>query len=265
VGLALCDVETREPEQVKAFRDTWRDGVHSYLSYLRDRLGLARDLLSEAGSVFVQISDVNLHHVREILDEVFGSANFAALISYSKTGGFASATLSRTGDYVLWYAKDIKTIKFRKQFVEKDLSDAVRDDYDQVELFGGSRRALTRTEKDSPLELKLVGRVFTDGDSTSQDEGAATGPFELCGMVFHPGAENHWKAPLPVGMRRLARARRFSRSAIHELVRLEKDFNACWPLRNKGTKRKSSAFLRWRISDYRKGISALPLRTGRKH
>lgn len=218
---------TQEPETIKAFRDTWELGIHSYLSYLHDRLVLARDLLSESGSVFVQISDVNLHHVREILDEVFGSANFAALISYSTTGGFVSATLSRTGDYVLWYAKDIKTIKFRKQFVEKGLSDAVREDYDQIELLGGSRRALTRTEKDSPLELKLVGRVFTDGDSTSQDEGAATGPFELCGMVFHPGAENHWKAPLPDGMRRLARARRFYITPKDKLryVRYLSDFN----------------------------------------
>src|SRR5205823_606963 len=136
-------------------------GIHSYLTYLRDRLLLARDLLNETGSVFVQISDANLHHVREILDDVFGSDNFASLISYSTTGGFASATLSRTGDYVLWYAKNLKVVKFRRQFVEKGLGDAIRDDYDQIELREGARRPLTKPEKETPGDVERIGRVFT--------------------------------------------------------------------------------------------------------
>jgi adenine-specific DNA-methyltransferase len=103
----------REPEMVKAYRDTWELGLHSYLSYLRDRLLLARELLTESGSVFVQISDENLHHVREVMDEVFGEGNFVSLIAYSTTGGFSSSTLSRAGDYLLWYAKDWGRIKFQ--------------------------------------------------------------------------------------------------------------------------------------------------------
>jgi len=95
---------TTEPEMVKAFRDTWELGIHSYLTYLRDRLLLARELLHESGSVFVQISDENVHHVREILDEVFGCKNFAGLIAFSKTTGFSGTTLSSIADYIVWYA-----------------------------------------------------------------------------------------------------------------------------------------------------------------
>jgi len=101
---------TREPEQVKAFRDTWRDGIHSYLTYLRDRLMVVRDLLTESGSIFVQIGDENVHRVRAVMDEVFGDSNFVSQISYTTTGGLASDTLSRAGDYVLWYARSQSTI-----------------------------------------------------------------------------------------------------------------------------------------------------------
>ncbi len=218
---------TQEPEMIKAFRDTWELGIHSYLTYLRDRLMLARELLSDTGSVFVQISDENLHHVREILDEVFGCENFASMITYSTTGGFSSATLSRTGDYVLWYAKDLPAVKFRRQFIEKELSDAVRDDYDQLELDSGQRRAVSKPEKDTPNLLTGVGRVFTDDNPTSQGEGAATDNFDYCGMSFHPGKGNHWKAPLPHGMRRLSRARRFYITPKGKIryIRYFSDFN----------------------------------------
>jgi len=218
---------TQEPEMIKAFRDTWELGIHSYLTYLRDRLLLARELLHESGSIFVQISDENLHHVRELMDEVFGARNFASLISYSTTGGFASATLSRTGDYILWYAKNLSAVKFRRQYVEKALEEAVRDDYDQLESSDGSRRALTRGEKSSPDTLAEIGRVFTDDNPTSQGEGAATGDFHFCGLIFHPGKGNHWKAPLPHGMRRLSRAQRFYITPKNKIryVRYFGDFN----------------------------------------
>jgi adenine-specific DNA-methyltransferase len=108
-----ADHITREPEQVKAFRDTWRDGIHSYLTYLRDRLTVARDLLTDSGSIFVQIGDENVHRVRAVMDEVFGEDNFISQISYTTTGGLASGTLSRAGDYVLWYAKAKQSIKYR--------------------------------------------------------------------------------------------------------------------------------------------------------
>ena len=110
---------TAEPEMIKAFRDTWELGIHSYLTYLRDRLLLARDLLHESGSVFVQISDENVHLVRNLMDEVFGVENFVSLISFSTTSGFPSKTLSRAGDYIVWYAKDIEKIKYRQVHREK--------------------------------------------------------------------------------------------------------------------------------------------------
>jgi adenine-specific DNA-methyltransferase len=102
---------TQEPEMVQAFRDTWELGIHSYLTYLRDRLLLARDLLAASGSCFVQISEDNLHHVRELLDEIFKSSNLVRLIHYTTAGGFTSSTLSRAGDFLLWYAKDLKQLK----------------------------------------------------------------------------------------------------------------------------------------------------------
>jgi len=104
---------TQEPEMVKAFRDTWELGIHSYLTYLRNRLLLARELLSESGSIFVQISDENIHHVRELMDEVFGSENFVSLISFQKTGGLISTGLVHTIDYICWYCKDKAKYKIR--------------------------------------------------------------------------------------------------------------------------------------------------------
>ena len=103
---------TREPEQVKAFRDTWRDGIHSYLTYLRDRLTVARDLLAESGSIFVQIGNENVHRVRVLMDEVFGDDNFVSLISYKTTQSAGAVTLDSTCDYVLWYAKNKLSIRF---------------------------------------------------------------------------------------------------------------------------------------------------------
>ena len=109
-----ADHITREPEQVKAFRDTWRDGIHSYLTYLRDRLTIARDLLTESGSIFVQIGDENVHRVRAVMDEVFGDKNIVSQISFSKTTGFSSRNLSNVVDHLLWYAKAIDVVKYRQ-------------------------------------------------------------------------------------------------------------------------------------------------------
>src|SRR5208282_2384186 len=120
-----ADHITREPEQVKAFRDTWRDGIHSYLTYLRDRLTVARDLLAESGSIFVQIGDENLHLVRSLLSEIFGEANRCAVITVRKTSSANSPqakvnVLGSVTDYVLWYAKDIDRIKYRQPYVRKE-------------------------------------------------------------------------------------------------------------------------------------------------
>ena len=105
---------TREPEMVQAYRDTWELGLHSYLTYLRDRLKVARELLTSSGSAFVQISDENVHHVRELMDEIFGENNFASLITFQKTIGSTTATVPTTSDYLLWYTKDLSRVKFRK-------------------------------------------------------------------------------------------------------------------------------------------------------
>lgn len=113
------DDMTREPEMVKAYRDTWEMGLHSYLTYLRDRLVVARELLTATGSVFVQISDENVHHVREVLDEVFGSENFCRVISFAKTAGLGTGLVPVTQDYLVWYARDIERVKFRQLYLEK--------------------------------------------------------------------------------------------------------------------------------------------------
>ncbi len=110
---------TREPEQVKAFRDTWRDGIHSYLTYLRDRLTVARDLLSDSGSIFVQIGDENVHRVRSVMDEVFGETNLVSSIAFKKTSGTGSNFLENIYDYLLWYAKDLSYLKYRQPLAEK--------------------------------------------------------------------------------------------------------------------------------------------------
>ena len=142
---------TREPEQVKAFRDTWRDGIHSYLTYLRDRLTVARDLLTESGSIFVQIGDENVHRVRALMDEVFGGDNLCGQIAFQKTGGFAPTLVSAVYDYVLWYGKSKASVKYRKLFKEKDhtLIDA---GYKWIEEPSGERNTL----KSNQLKIRVL-------------------------------------------------------------------------------------------------------------
>jgi adenine-specific DNA-methyltransferase len=132
---------TREPEQVKAFRDTWRDGIHSYLTYMRDRLHVARDLLTESGSVFVQIGDENVHLMRALLDEVFGSRNLVAQITVSKTGSLTGELLSSVADYLLWYARDKRGVKYRKLFDTR--TERESDDYSADPLKSGGFRSGT--------------------------------------------------------------------------------------------------------------------------
>ena len=137
---------TREPEQVKAFRDTWRDGIHSYLSYLRDRLEVARDLLSDSGSVFVQIGDENVHRVRAVMDEVFGDENFISLITVQKMAGLASRHLKGACDYVIWFARDIEQAKYRQLFQAKRVGEGHGSGarYDQVISPFGDREPLSK-------------------------------------------------------------------------------------------------------------------------
>jgi len=131
---------TREPEMVKAYRDTWELGLHSYLTYMRDRLLLARDLLTPSGSVFVQISDENLHHLVELMDEVFGPENRVGTIAFKKTGFASDESLATTHDFLVWYGKARDGRKHRSVFVGRDLTPEELEFYDHIELPDGTRR-----------------------------------------------------------------------------------------------------------------------------
>ena len=198
---------TREPEQVKAYRDTWRDGIHSYLSYLRDRLTAARDLLADSGSVFVQIGDENVHRVRAIMDEVLGEENFVNLISFVKTGGKGGSLLDTVNDFVLWYAKDRTVAKYRQLHFPKVFGGERTASYVWIESPDGqSRRRLTskeRSQRDIPARWKL----FSAQNMTSQSGGDRSRfPVTYQDSTFIP-AKNFWKTN-PQGMHNLIRANR---------------------------------------------------------
>jgi adenine-specific DNA-methyltransferase len=178
---------TREPEQVKAFRDTWRDGIHSYLTYLRDRLTVARDLLTNSGSIFVQIGDENVHRVRTVMDEVFGDANCLSQISVNKTSGLGSTYLSGTQDFLLWYAKDKNSTKFRRLYTDK----------------------MSRAEEDAHYQKDIDGRLYTLSDLSGQNNNVASCiyTFAFEGKDFPTPPGRQWKTTLQ-GIRRLAYASR---------------------------------------------------------
>jgi adenine-specific DNA-methyltransferase len=190
---------TSEPEQIRAFRDTWELGIHSYLTYLRDRLLLARELLTESGSIFVQISDENVHHVRELMDEVFGAGNFVRLITFAKTGSMVSNELGRTSDYLVWYARDKEHLKYRQLYSEK-LPDAF---YSNVELPDGSVRKITRVEMVDPSLLPSGARVFQLVSLESSGPPGEDTPLEFEGETFRPNKNSHWKLAYPDGMEAL--------------------------------------------------------------
>lgn len=199
---------THEPEQIKAYRDTWKLGIHSYLTYLRDRLLLARELLTESGSIFVQINDENLHLVRSLLDEVFGRENFVAMVAFAKTTGFSGALLDTTTDYLLWYARDKGSIKYRQLFSLKTLGKEGAEHYDFVELPDGTRRRLTQEEKGSLVSLVSGAKVFASDQITSQGETASGSvTIEYQGRKFECPGGLHWKTTAD-GMQRLAHAQR---------------------------------------------------------
>ncbi|MBK5282400.1 MAG: hypothetical protein JJE16_09955 [Nitrospiraceae bacterium] len=199
---------TREPEMVQAYRDTWELGLHSYLTYLRDRLLLARDLLTPSGSIFVQISDENLHHVREVMDEVYGAQNFIAIIPFAKTAGQADKYLASVCDFLLLYARDIEHLKYSPLFAEKVPGEVGATKYEYVELVDGTRRRMTVEEQEGLLPLPQGSRVFSVDPLTSQEfRPDTTVPFEFEGKVFHPGEQSHWKTSVH-GLQRLASLRR---------------------------------------------------------
>ena len=209
---------SREPEQVKAFRDTWKDNIHSYLTYLRDRLTVMRDLLTESGSIFVQIGDENVHRVRAVMDEVFGENCAVSQISVFKTTT-PSDTLDNNLYYVIWYCNDIKSIKVRSVYNEKPLKEWTS------ETKGGSwgvteneiDRPLTPSEKSDPTVLDNSSSVYQLTDMFSA--GAAKNPFEFSYKreVYRPRGNSHWKTT-KIGVGRLSLAARTRSSRRSTLV-----------------------------------------------
>jgi adenine-specific DNA-methyltransferase len=215
---------TRQPEQIRAFRDTWELGIHSYLSYLRDRVTVARDLLTESGSIFVQIGDENVHLVRSVLDEIFGGDNFVSLITFRKTGGTTGDFLPGTADYILWYARDLDHAKYRQIYrLKGDADDAAS--YDFVESSDGARRKLSAEERRGAVG---EGRRFQLTILTSpRIRAARTGyfPIEFDGHSYLPSA-GEWKTNRE-GIERLRLARRIERAGdTLRYVRYFDDFPA---------------------------------------
>lgn len=232
-----ADVEmTREPEMVKAYRDTWELGLHSYLSYLRDRLLLTKELLSQSGSVFVQISDDNLHHVRELLDEVFGAANLVSVITFRKTSGAGSIsggtdTLASVADYLLWYAKDKERLKYRQLFQPKVFGGEGASQYTWLELPDGTRRRMTAEEKRSADLWPAGARAFGSDNLTSASGVDTTRyPVEFGDRTYRPHP-SVWKTS-EAGMKRLKESNRLvaSGNGLY-YVRYIDDF-ACRPINN---------------------------------
>ena len=187
-----ADHITREPEQVKAFRDTWRDGIHSYLTYLRDRLTVARDLLAESGSILVQIGDENVHRVRAVMDEVFGEENFIGQVAFNKTWAFSGNYLSQVTDSILWYGKSRDNLKYRSLWRKKIAGDEGSTKYRKVEAIGALK-----------FDVFEPSRLARLADLTSQGATATDQTFNFQGQFFLPRGASHWKTTVE-GLQRLA-------------------------------------------------------------
>lgn len=199
---------TREPEMVKAYRDTWEFGLHSYLTYLRDRLSLARDLLCASGSIFVQISDENVHHVRELMEEVLGPENFVGLIPFAKTTSPATNLLSSEFDYLIWFAKDRPSVKYNQLYLPK-VYGTFRSYKYVVSPDAAEFRLLAKTEKDDPTSIPPGWKIAQLSFAVSQDPGPTEERFyTFNGRKYDCGAHRHWKTTNPGGLDRLASARR---------------------------------------------------------
>lgn len=199
-----ADDMSREPEMVKAYRDTWELGAHSYLAYLRDRFITARELLHQSGCIFVQINDENLHRVKSLLDETFGSSNFVSIVTFVKTSGFGSDCLDNVSDYLIWYARDRDKLKYKQLYQEKMFGGDGTKGYDYVEYASGFRRRMTMQESGADMPPPEC-RIFKAGGLDSQGATSSPSDFTYQGAVFGPGKNNHWKTSIP-GLNRLASA-----------------------------------------------------------
>ena len=214
---------TREPEMVKAYRDTWTLGVHSYLSYLRDRLMLCKELLADTGSVFVQISDENLHRVRAIMDEVFGIDNFCGIIGFQKTGSMAANLLPSTVDYILWYAKSRPGVRYHQLYEDRREGSTSLDRYDLYRSTTGESLRYSGTEGQDISSRFQLTSLFSDGAASEPQ------PLAFRGVTFLPKGNAHWKTTV-AGLNRLSQAERIEPQGDRlRYVRFVGDFN-CIPL-----------------------------------
>lgn len=210
---------------IKAFRDTWSLGVHSYLGYLQERLYLARELLSDSGSVFLQTNQENLHWITTLLSEVFGAENQLAVIAFSKTSGFSGALLSSVCDYLVWFAKSKASVKYRQLYVDKPLGEE-GSAYVFVELPDGSRRRMSSDEIAQIEKLPPDWRVYRLSDLSAQGAAKEPQPFKFGGATFHPSPNSHWKTRVE-GLTRLGEKKRIEASGNRlSYVRYANDFPA---------------------------------------
>lgn len=197
---------TQEPEMIKAFRDTWELGIHSYLTYLRDRLLLARELLTESGSVFVQINEENVHLIRILLDELFGKDNFISQINYRSSVPLGATFIPCISDVILFYARNKKMLKFKRLYMERDLREEVR--YSFIELPDGTRRRITTEERMNVDKLPKGTRFFVaDNLNSAGRTETCIFPFNFEGRTFYPTRGKSWKTNLS-GMKKLAERNR---------------------------------------------------------
>jgi adenine-specific DNA-methyltransferase len=181
---------TRELEMVKAYRDTWHIGIHSYLTYLRERLVIAKELLTDSGSVFVQMGDENIHRVRILLDELFGAENFAGEISFVTTGGFSTTGLSNPCNFLLWYARDKTAMRFRRLYVKADrpIGEA---GYRWVMTDAGEKRGLTTAEVEGTTPVPQTAKLYKPDNIKSSGATQTDQRFHHQGKVYEPGPNNH--------------------------------------------------------------------------
>jgi len=216
---------TREPEQVKAFRDTWREGIHSYLTYLRDRLTVARDLLTDSGSIFVQIGEENVHRVRALLDEVFGQDNFVSMITFRTHSALGVKYIATPYDYILWFSKNIGAFKYHDLLIEKFHGEGTQ--YQYIQDLDGNRRSMTKPEKTGETLIGETDRVFRLINLPSSGyTPSCTFDFEFEGKTYPPSNGRSWKTTRE-GMEKLVKASRVHSSGSYlNFVLFHNDFKA---------------------------------------
>ncbi len=221
---------TAEPEQIRAFRDTWELGIHSYLTYLRDRLLLARELLTESGSIFVQISDENVHLVRCLMDEVFGAGNFVSIISFVTTSSQTAILLPTICDFLLWYVKDRERVKYRKPYLDKELGGAGGSKYNKILMPNGERLSINEAVERFG-GFPSDARIYRIDTLTSQSGGENSSfPVNFNGEVVRP-RRGYWKTSLEGMVRLIASGRVEEEGSSIGYVRYIGDFPA-FPLGN---------------------------------